>query len=301
MTFNVGSIAKTFVAWGRLLRLSLTTTVLADVIGGALFAGHGWPAVPSRLWLPVLASLCVYHGSMALNDWVDCDRDFKTRPDRPIPSLAVSQEAALSVAIVLLALGPLLANWYPGTAPLSLLVAGIAVLAVVYNLWGRGPWTGPVLLGLCRAGNLMTGMIAFGERTTACTVVALGYGVYVFLVARLGRMEDGEQAQIGMRPKPLLVGAGVCQLVPLVAGLFASPSVLAATAPIAAGWLGWLGWKTPAWSRGTVMEAMGTSLRLLIFYTASLAWIGAGPEYGLGFLAVGFSVSWLLRQVFPPS
>ena len=32
--------------------------------------------------------------------------------------------------------------------------------------------------------------------------VAAAYGAYVFLVARLGRMEDGEQAEIGMRPKP---------------------------------------------------------------------------------------------------
>jgi len=292
-TFNAGSIARSFVAWGRLLRLSLTTTAVADVIGGALFAAHGWPAVPSRLWLPILASLCVYHGGMALNDWVDCDRDFKTRPDRPIPSLAVSQEAALTVAIVLLALGPLLASWY--WVPSCLVLTTVALLAVVYNLFGRGPWTGPLLLGLCRAGNLMAAMLAFaGALTTACTLLAAGYGVYVFLVARLGRMEDGEEAQIAMRPKPLLIGAGVCQLVPLAFGL-------AATAPIAAGWLAWMGLKTPAWSRATVMQAMGTSLRLLIFYTASLAWIGAGPEYGLGLLAIGFSVAWLLRQVFPPS
>ena len=30
-------------------------------------------------------------------------------------------------------------------------------------------------------------------------------------------------------------------------------------------------------------------------------WIGAGPEFGLGLLAVGYPVAWLLRQVFPPS
>src|SRR5689334_22940949 len=291
-TSNAGSSARrALLGWGRLLRLSLGATAAADVVAGACFIGGGWPGA-GRLWLPVLASLCVYHGGLVLNDWADAEEDDATRPGRPIPSGAVAHEAALAVAIVLLALGPLLANWYSGKA--SVLLAAIAIFAAVYDLAARGPWTGPLLLGLCRAGNLMAGMIAFGEPTRAGMWLCAGYGAYVFVVSRLGRMEDGAEANIGTKPKALLLGAGACQLVPLCFGL-------AGTAPLAAFVLGSLALRTKSWTRTSVLSSMGTALRLLLFYTASVAWVGGGPEIGVALLAVGYPLTWLLRQVFPPS
>ncbi len=294
MTFNAGSFARAFVAWGRLLRLSLAPTAVADIVCGAVYAGQGWPANPGRLWLPVLASLFVYHGGMVLNDCADAERDEKTRPERPIPSGAVSPEAALTVAVVLLALGPLIANWYPYPGPLSLVLLGVALLAAFYDLAPRGAWTGPVLLGLCRAGNLLAGMLAFSVLTNGCIWLAAGYGLYVFFVSRLGRMEDGADARIGTRPTKLLFAAGACQVLPFAFGL-------AWTAPLAAAYIGWLASRTQVWSRATVLQAMGSSLRLLLFYTASLAWLGGGALVALGVLAVGYPIAWLLRQVFPPS
>jgi 4-hydroxybenzoate polyprenyltransferase len=278
-------------SWGRLLRLSLATTAAADIVGGAIFATRGWPGL-DRLWLPVLASLCVYHGGMALNDWADRWRDRESRPERPIPNAEISPQAALAVAIALLALGPLLLNWRTGEA--AALLAGVAVLAALYDLAGRGPLRGPLLLGLCRAGNLLVGMVACGEFTPACIWLAAGYGAYVFLISRLGRMEDGEQARVGQQPKTLLVGAGLCQLVPLGFGL-------ALTAPAAAGYLGWLGLRTRSWSRAAIVGAMGSALRLLLFYSASVAWVGGGPLLALGLLAAAYPLAWSLRQVFPPS
>ena len=278
-------------AWGRLLRLSLATTAVADIVGGAVYAGRGWPGM-GRLWLPILASLCVYHGGMVLNDCADAERDEKSRPERPIPSGAVNPQAALTVAIVLLALGPLLANWYPG--PLSLVLASVALLAVLYDIGGRGAWIGPVLLGLCRAGNLLAGMLAFSVLTHACMWLAAGYGLYVFFVSRLGRMEDGAETRIGTRPTKLLFAAGACQVLPFAFGL-------AWTAPLAAAYIGWLAWRTQIWSRAAVMQAMGSVLRLLLFYTASLAWLGGGPLVALCVLAIGYPLAWILRQAFPPS
>jgi hypothetical protein len=49
------------------------------------------------------------------------------------------------------------------------------------------------------------------------------------------------------------------------------------------------------------MGAMGSALRLLLLYTASVAWIGGGPWPALGLLAIGYPLAWALRQVFPPS
>ena len=290
-TSNAGSSGSPVLAWGRLLRLSLAATAAADIVGGAIFATRGWPGL-DWLWLPVLASLCVYHGGMALNDWADRWRDRETRPERPIPNAEISPQAALATAIALLVLGPLMLNWRSGQA--ALLLAGVAVLAAVYDLAGRGPLRGPLLLGLCRAGNLLVGMVACGDFTSTCVWLAAGYGGYVFFVSRLGRMEDGEQGRVGQQPKKLLIGAGVCQLVPLAFGL-------AVTAPLAAGYLGWIAHQTRNWSRGAIVAAMGSALRLLLFYSASVAWVGGGPLLALGLLAVGFPLAWALRQVFPPS
>jgi 4-hydroxybenzoate polyprenyltransferase len=229
---------------------------------------------------------------MSLNDWADRWRDRETRPDRPIPAGLISPQAALAVGLVLLGLGPLIANWYSGNS--AALLGVVAVLAFVYNLAGRGPWLGPLLLGLCRAGNLLAGMEAFGVLLNEGKWLAAGYGAYVFLVSRLGRMEDGEQARVGNAPRKLLIGAGVCQLVPLISGF-------AATAPLGAGLLIWIATQTKNWTRPAIVGAMGNALRLLLFYTASVAWVGGGPLPALGLLAVGFPLAWVLRQVFPPS
>ena len=291
MTSSVGSSLRAVLAWGRLLRLSLATTAAADVVGGAVYAGGGWPVQPGRLWLPIAASLCVYHGGMVLNDCADAARDLNTRPERPIPSGAVDQQIALTVAIVLLALGPLLANWY--CTPSCLVLVGVSLLAALYNLGARGAWVGPVLLGLCRAGNLLAPMLAFGGLTTACLLLAGGYGLYVFFVSRLGRMEDGADARIGTRPAKLLLAAGGCQVLPFAFGL-------AWSAPAAAAYIGWLSWRQQVWTRAAVVQAMGSALRLLLFYTASLAWLGDWRA-AVGILAIGYPTAWLLRQVFPPS
>jgi 4-hydroxybenzoate polyprenyltransferase len=290
-TSNAGSRSSTLVAWGRLLRLSLAPTAAADIVAGAVFGAHGWPT-GAALWLLVAGSLCVYHGGMALNDWADREHDARTRPERPIPSGAVQPRGALALALVLLVLGPLLAALASPTA--GGVLAGVSVLAVLYDLAGRGAWAGPLLLGLCRAGNLGAGMLVAGRLSPAGAWLAAGYGAYVFLVSRLGRMEDGAEQRIGQRPRVLLVLAGLCQLVPLA---FA----LVPLAPLAALRIGWLALRTRAWSRGTIVQAMGSALRLLLCYSASVAWIGGGAWIAIGLLAAGYPLAWALRQVFPPS
>jgi len=76
--------------YGRLMRLSLAPSAIADIAAGILLGGQGhWPTssrAPAGL---MLASLCIVHGAMILNDWSDRGGDGLTRPDRPIPSGAV--------------------------------------------------------------------------------------------------------------------------------------------------------------------------------------------------------------------
>src|SRR5690606_29795536 len=80
-------------AFGRLIRVSLFPTAVADVLAGLLVGGGGaFPGVGATSAL-VGASLLVYHGGLALNDWADREHDARTRPDRPLPSRAIPARA----------------------------------------------------------------------------------------------------------------------------------------------------------------------------------------------------------------
>src|SRR5262245_12972329 len=92
-------------ALGRLLRISLAPSAAADVAAGTVLAAGAWPAGP-RPFALMLASLCVYHGGMALNDWADREADARDGRPRPIPTGAISAGTALLLALVLLVLGP---------------------------------------------------------------------------------------------------------------------------------------------------------------------------------------------------
>ncbi|MEW6072294.1 MAG: UbiA family prenyltransferase, partial [Planctomycetota bacterium] len=191
-------------ALGRLLRLSLLPSPLADAAAGIVFAAGAWPAGAGP-WLLLAGAAASYHGGMALNDWVDRGRDSSSAPRRPLPAGEVDPRLALGLALALLAAGPLLASAaHPVAGAIAALVAGAAL---AYDLAGRGAWRGPGLLAACRAGNLGTGLalgaihaVGGAPAPRALLVLfppALLYSLYVFLVARLGRLEDAED------PRPL--------------------------------------------------------------------------------------------------
>ena len=202
---------------GRLLRLSLAPSAAADVAAGVVVGAGFWPGGAGP-WLLIAASLCVYHGGMVLNDWADRVHDGATRPDRPIPSGAVPPGAAALLGFALLIAGPWIAVG-AGREP-AYVLAGVAVLAAAYDLFGRGAILGPLLLGACRAGNLAAGIVlartlapplwpeavrdAFTLTPPDFTVAAL-YGGYVMTVSFLGRLEDGEDDRpLGRRPAMLI-------------------------------------------------------------------------------------------------
>jgi 4-hydroxybenzoate polyprenyltransferase len=309
-------------ALGRLLRLSLAPTALADVAAGTVLGAKSWPDGPAPFAL-LLASACVYHGAMALNDWADRAEDARTRPGRPIPSGTIAPRLALALAAVLLSAGPCLAL---AVAPRGgLLLAGVAACAALYDLAGRGPWLGPLLLAGCRAGNLGVGIVgasAPGTFDPWLALAPLGYGLYVFLVSRLARLEDldaGSAALRGFRPTRWLAAAGAALL---CIGVVGTLLALGPLAPQPSGWRGheWsplvlagagaLGLfraahapSGSAWSARDVQRATGMALRRLLVASAALA-AGASPPAGLLVaLAIlcGYPLSFALRRVFPPT
>jgi 4-hydroxybenzoate polyprenyltransferase len=314
-------------AWGRLFRLSLAPSAAADIAAGVVVAARGWPS-GLGVYVLMLASLCVYHGGMALNDWADRDADRRVRPDRPIPSGKVSASSALSISVALLVLGPLLA-WSACTAS-GLVLGLVSIFAALYDTAGRGPRRGPILLAACRAGNLSTG-IAYGlylrdaspgsiPSSEAITLFGLPaiYAAYVFFVSRLGRLEDLERDEaLGPAPALYLGGAAtallllpVLALVRVASAGFSSRSetgVVVAGAGFVVVWgaapLFVRAIRTRVWSKIDVLRAMGLALRRLLVFTAGAAVLsGAGPGWIVAAaILCGYPISYFLRGVFPPS
>lgn len=302
--------------FGRLLRLSLSATAVADVAAGVVLGAGGWPGGPAP-WALILASLAVYHGGMVLNDWADRAHDARTRPERPLPSGAVLPGAALGLALALLVLGPALAASVDLRAGAALGLA--ALFAATYDLAPRHAWLGPALLGLCRALNLGAGLLfGLGARPggrgleALVLFVPLAYGLYVFLVSRLGRLEDREDDLAARRvhPRWLVTAAALVLFAPaLVAGALPGdrPALRVGLGALVAacGAVGLLrhAWRAQEWTPALVGRTMGMALRRLLVFTACVALAGNGRAGLLVALLIlaGYPVSHALRRVFPPS
>jgi 4-hydroxybenzoate polyprenyltransferase len=295
-------------AVGRLVRLSLLPSALADALCGLAIGASGWPGVGGVLALVASASL--FHGGMALNDWADREEDARVRPDRPIPSGRVGAAWALLLALTLLCGGVAAAASASGTA--GVVAAVVAVTVVAYDLWGRGPVRGPLLLASCRAGNLLLGVVIGAALAgvvfpVVAVVPALTYAAYVFAVSCLGRLEDDVERDPGARPRALLLVLATLLVVGplgvLAAGLAADRYwVVAGVLVAGAGASGLMreAFARPIWTRGEVMRAMGLALRRLALYTCALTFAVGEPVLGAAIL-LAYPLGVQLRRVFPPS
>ncbi|MEM8713490.1 MAG: UbiA family prenyltransferase, partial [Planctomycetota bacterium] len=150
--------AHPVIAFGQLIRIALGFSALSDVfVGIAIGFGAQWPQTVLP-WLLIPASLGIYHGAMALNDWSDRHEDAKVRPERPIPSGAIPASLAAAIAWTLI-LGGVFWAFGAGLRA-GAWMGAVALLAILYDVAGRGELRGPLLLGLCRAGNLGAGLFA---------------------------------------------------------------------------------------------------------------------------------------------
>jgi hypothetical protein len=193
-------------------------------------------------------------------------------------------------------------------------MGAVAALALAYDFAGRGAWSGPLLLALCRAGNLGSGVfwVVRAHRAQAGFVLwlpCLFYGLYVLVVSRLGRMEDAEDAApLGSRPSTMLVMVATCLFLPLAVPPVIVPERAAALLlAIAAAWgLVHAARRTRPWTRALVEREMGACLRRLLVFAAIVALLRADhtrPDAWIAALAIlsGYWIAFVLRRAFPPS
>lgn len=178
----------------KLSRASLAPSSAADALAGyAVAAGAlglaSWSQ--SAILLAVGCSLALFLFGMALNDLSDQKKDARGRPDRPLPSGAVSVRSAWIYALSLAGFA-LLVVFLRGDRTPQILVVTMLVTIVTYNrLPGHGGVAGPILLGLVRGQNLCLGA-AIGGAVGAAFLPAALYALFIAAVSFAARMEDGE-------------------------------------------------------------------------------------------------------------
>ncbi|MFT6040843.1 MAG: 4-hydroxybenzoate polyprenyltransferase [Gammaproteobacteria bacterium] len=325
-------------AWAKLLRLSLFPSALADPLAGAAVAGALWKVELPGLLVAVAASLAVFHGSMAINDWHDLAEDKVAGRERPLTAGHISPTAALGAGILMVLIGALLAAWTGFRLMESPWAAfeffGVAALAVGYNIGLRGPLLGPGLLGLCRAGNFLfgallvlgsaglssVGLTTLGSPLQLAVLASLFYFTLVFQVSLLGRYEDGEAEAEGLdlarivkvllrRQALLLLGMPlVLGAIVLAAGHGGAWTWATVALSVALGFYfaapQWRASGKSEWTRAGVESIMGLCLSRFVPFGILAVLVTSSSWHGLLLAGVLFGLAKLGRRlmaVIPPS
>ncbi len=170
----------------QLTRPANLLTALADILAGMAIAGFTFSGEPYVYLL--LATLGLYGGGVVLNDVFDAELDAVERPERPIPSGRVSLRAATLFGGILLASGILSARFFSLAS--GLIALGIAVLVILYDrnakhskLWG------PIVMGMCRGGNLLLGISVLPAIFTQYSWIGLIPIVYIGAITMISQDE----------------------------------------------------------------------------------------------------------------
>ncbi|MCC6231738.1 MAG: UbiA family prenyltransferase [Verrucomicrobiales bacterium] len=172
--------------WLVLGRVSNVPTVWSNCLAAWLLGGGG-PAW--KLVLLGVAGTLVYVGGMMLNDAADASFDREHRPERPIPSGAVSVVDVWIISVGLLGLGLMVLSW---VGPLPLRLGILLVLAVVlYDLAHKGIPGAPWIMALCRYLLFLVAGSASRDGITGEMVwCAMALGAYIVGLSYVARGES---------------------------------------------------------------------------------------------------------------
>lgn len=167
-------------------RVSNVPTVWSNCLAGWLLSGGG---SGGRFALLGISATCLYIGGMFLNDAFDAQFDQQHRPERPIPSGAISLSAVWIWGAAWLLLG------LTGLAQLShatLVIAVLLVLAILlYDAVHKLLAFSPVLMAVCR---LLLILLAASAGRHGITGLSLWSGLvmasYIIGLSYLARRES---------------------------------------------------------------------------------------------------------------
>ncbi len=270
----------------RLGRVSNLPTVWTNTLAGAVLAGAG--GFGAEFALLLVAFTLFYTGGMFLNDAFDAAIDARERPERPIPSGAVTRGEVFGWGFGQMAAGVVLLALI-GVAPA---LAGLTLaVAITYYDWNHktNPLS-PVVMGLCRvliyvgAGLAIT--LALPDALWIGAALLLCYLIGLTYVAKQENLERVENLwPLAFLAAPVAWGAWVSMAQP-VTGLF---------------WLAFTGWMLVAlWflrrrRKGDIPRAVVSLIAGISLLDAMLI-AGAGSA-GLAVLALaGFGVTLFFQR-----
>ena len=302
--------------WLRLLRVPNLATAAADALAGYLVvAGPRTVEMPPAAgWFALVAVVCLYAAGVVLNDVCDMELDRRERPERPLPSGAVSVKAAATLATILFTLGAASACGAAVAArsPWPALVGAALTAAIwLYDRHAKATVVGPVVMGSCRGLAWLLGMTAAGGPTAAQWAIPAGMAAYVAGITLVARDEAGRSRAGTLLAGAVVMAAGLA----IAAAAVWLPMRSAATVagrPLPAGtWLalwGIIGGSIvlravvaaldPA--AGRVRAAVGNAIMSIITLDAILVLAACGEQWAVVvLLLLGLFV--LGRQVVPPT
>ena len=193
----------------QLMRIPNVFTAMADIFMGYLIVLRSFYPLTDFFFL-LTASCCLYTGGMVLNDIFDYDQDLRERPQRPLPSGRIRTISAWKLCLVLGFVGISCAAL---AGKQSFFIAVLLLIAIIlYDIFLKHYWTGPIAMGCCRMLNVLLGMSTmlhgivslegniFWQILPACAM-----GSYIIGVTWLARNEASTNTSLQLLPSIVLI------------------------------------------------------------------------------------------------
>jgi hypothetical protein len=146
-------------------RASNLPTVWSNCLAGWMIGGEG-PL--SGLFLLMLGATCLYVGGMYLNDAFDAEFDRQHRPERPIPSGAITAGEVWGFGVGWLVLGTVLLAFF---GPLTFFLTVLLLASIItYDAVHKAIAFSPVIMSLCRFFLFLVASSAGDEGVTGLAI-----------------------------------------------------------------------------------------------------------------------------------
>jgi 4-hydroxybenzoate polyprenyltransferase len=213
-------------SYAQLMRLPAMFTVFSNVIAAYCVAVAYWAVADSdihtilslQFLLTLLASLCLYHAGMVLNDCFDLEIDRRERPQRPLPAGAVGITTAWNLGWGLLGAGLILA--FLVSIQTLIIAATLALAILAYDSGSRRGWYAAINMGLCRYLNWIMVISAVGL-DWKLALLPIPVFFYVVALTRISQEEaDAADRGVLMIAATVLTAGAMCWMLWYLIGLF---------------------------------------------------------------------------------
>jgi heme O synthase-like polyprenyltransferase len=269
-------------SWLQLFRAPNLFTAPGDPLAGYLIANQAYGA-DGTLAVVIGASLLFYSGGLLLNDIADIEEDRRERPNRPLPSGAVSRVLALTVAMGLFGVALVLC-WVAGGENRALTVtmgSALLISIISYNLWTKHlPVAGALNMGACRTLSILVGASAGpGPIIEWAVIPAVLVGLYIAAVTNLARHETKQRVPVLPRVLPAVVIFIFATA--MISLAFLSPDSTPATLFFGAAVLYVLILAVRMFRETSPLPPIiGSHIRTLLLLQAGLCWLGQPHDAG---------------------